>query len=184
MISSASTSAICSGRGNPNPGLVGLKPPVCPPTRRKNASFLRHYSCAAPTVSPARCVLSLQSLLPHSQGAGSPRPLSSARTVGRGNDHPTRLSGWRFAGSWIRASGNAASRHSGEETSGGYSYATEWHLNPFIYKHRRYVTPKTIGEIVDVVERAVERLTGDYEQPERTKRKGPAADRNEGPVRS
>src|SRR5215210_6128533 len=57
----------------------------------------------------------------------------------------------------------------------GYSYQTDWRLDPFIYEHRRYVTYRTIGDLVDVVERAVEKLTGDNEQPERTKRKGPAA---------
>lgn len=61
----------------------------------------------------------------------------------------------------------------------GYSYQTEWHLDPFIYEHRRYVTHRTIGDLVDVVERAVQKLTGDDEQPERTKRKGPAAERND-----
>jgi hypothetical protein len=66
----------------------------------------------------------------------------------------------------------------------GYSYETEWHLNPFIYEHRRYVTHRDLGDLVDVVERAVERLTGDYDQPETTKRKGPSADRDEGPDRS
>jgi hypothetical protein len=44
------------------------------------------------------------------------------------------------------------------------------------------VTHRDIGDLVDVVERAVQKLTGDYEQPERTKRKGPAAtsEREEG----
>jgi hypothetical protein len=60
----------------------------------------------------------------------------------------------------------------------GFRYETEWHLNPFIYEHRRYVTHRTIGDLVDVVECAVEKLTGDHEQPERTKRKGPAAERD------
>jgi cytochrome bd-type quinol oxidase subunit 1 len=40
------------------------------------------------------------------------------------------------------------------------------------------------GDLVDVVERAVKKLSGDYEQPERTKRKGPAAERDEGSDRS
>src|SRR5215213_6386812 len=65
----------------------------------------------------------------------------------------------------------------------GYSYQTEWHLDPFIYEHRRYVTHRTLGDLVDVVERAVQKLSGDYEQPERTRRKGPAAERDEGPER-
>ena len=66
----------------------------------------------------------------------------------------------------------------------GYSYETQWHLNPFIYEHRRYVTHRDVGDLVDVVERVVESLTGDYEQPERTKRKGPAAERDGGTERS
>jgi hypothetical protein len=45
----------------------------------------------------------------------------------------------------------------------GYSYETEWHLNPFIYEHHRYVTRRDLGDLVDVVERAVEKLTGDYD---------------------
>jgi hypothetical protein len=66
----------------------------------------------------------------------------------------------------------------------GYRYETEWHLDPFIYEHRRYVTRRTLGDLVDAVEHAVERLSSDgYEQPERTKRKGPAAEWDEGPDR-
>jgi hypothetical protein len=45
------------------------------------------------------------------------------------------------------------------------------------------VTHRTLGDLVDVVERAVQKLSGDYEQPERTRRKGPAAERDEGPER-
>jgi hypothetical protein len=62
----------------------------------------------------------------------------------------------------------------------GYSYETEWHLNPFIYEHQRYVKHRDIEDLVDVVERAVERLTGAYKQPERSKRKGPADERDGG----
>jgi hypothetical protein len=62
----------------------------------------------------------------------------------------------------------------------GYSYETEWQLNPFIYEHHRYVQHRGIGDLVDVVEKAVERLSPDekVQGPERT---GPAAERDKGP---
>lgn len=54
----------------------------------------------------------------------------------------------------------------------GYSYETEWHLNPFLYEHGRYITHRSLGDLVDVIEHALQKLTGDYQQPETTKRKG------------
>ena len=66
----------------------------------------------------------------------------------------------------------------------GYSYETEWLLNPFIYEHRRYIQRRDVGDLVDVVERAVEMLSPDVSpdgQDTRTKRKGPAAERGKGP---
>ena len=66
----------------------------------------------------------------------------------------------------------------------GYSYETEWQLNPFIYEHRRYVQHRDIGDLVDVVERAVEMLSPDVSpdgQGTMTQRKGPAAEREEEP---
>jgi hypothetical protein len=62
----------------------------------------------------------------------------------------------------------------------GYSYETEWLLNPFIYEHRRYVIRRDIGDLVDVVERVVEKLSGD-KLGERSQRTGPAAERDKGP---
>ena len=62
----------------------------------------------------------------------------------------------------------------------GYSYETEWLLNPFIYEHRRYVQRRDVADLVDVVERAVEMLSPDG-QDTRTQRKGPAAEREEKP---
>jgi hypothetical protein len=61
----------------------------------------------------------------------------------------------------------------------GYSYETEWQLNPFIYEHRRYVQHRGIGDLVDVVEKAVERLSPDGEL-QGTERTGPAAERDKG----
>jgi hypothetical protein len=66
------------------------------------------------------------------------------------------------------------------EDLAGYSYETEWHLNPFIYEHRRYIQHRDIGDLVDVVQQAVEKLTGE-EQEQGTRRTGPAAERDEGP---
>jgi hypothetical protein len=67
----------------------------------------------------------------------------------------------------------------------GYSYETEWLLNPFIYEHRRYVKRRDIGDLVDVVERAIEKLSPDEPSPDRqdarTQRKGPVAARKEEP---
>ena len=52
MISSASTSAICSGNGSPNLGLVGLKSPACPSRRLNKNSLLRYSSSAARLAAP------------------------------------------------------------------------------------------------------------------------------------
>jgi hypothetical protein len=65
----------------------------------------------------------------------------------------------------------------------GYSYETEWHLNPFLYEHGRYITHRSLGDLLDVIEHALQKLTGDYQQPETTKRKGPAAEQGDGPDR-
>jgi hypothetical protein len=62
----------------------------------------------------------------------------------------------------------------------GYSYETQWHLNPFIYEHRRYIQHRDIGDLVDVVEKAVEKLSTDG-QVQRSQRTGPAAERDEPP---
>jgi hypothetical protein len=62
----------------------------------------------------------------------------------------------------------------------GYSYETEWKLNPFIYEHRRYIQHRDIGDLVDVVEKAVEKLSPDG-QVQRSQRTGPAAERDEPP---
>jgi hypothetical protein len=62
----------------------------------------------------------------------------------------------------------------------GYSYETEWQLNPFIYEHRRYVQHRGIGDLVDVVEKAVERLSPDGEL-QGTERTGSAAERDKRP---
>ena len=58
----------------------------------------------------------------------------------------------------------------------GYSYNTEWHLNPFIYEHRRYVTRRDMGDLVE----AVENLSDEEQRSQRT---GPAAERDKGPDR-
>jgi hypothetical protein len=69
------------------------------------------------------------------------------------------------------------------EDLAGYSYETEWHLDPFIYEHRRYIKRRDIGDLVDVVERAIERFSPDGQgqdgQYRITQRKGPAAEREE-----
>jgi hypothetical protein len=62
----------------------------------------------------------------------------------------------------------------------GYSYETEWKLNPFVYEHRRYVKHRDIGDLVDVVEKAVEKLSPDG-QVQSAERTGPVAERDEGP---
>jgi hypothetical protein len=62
----------------------------------------------------------------------------------------------------------------------GYSYETQWHLNPFIYEHRRYIQHRCIGDLVDVVEKAVEKLSPDG-QVQSAERTGPAAERDEPP---
>lgn len=61
----------------------------------------------------------------------------------------------------------------------GYSYETEWKLNPFIYEHRRYVQHRGIGDLVDVVAKAVEKLSADG-QVQSSQRTGPAAERDKG----
>lgn len=66
----------------------------------------------------------------------------------------------------------------------GYSYKTEWQLNPFIYEHRRYVKRRDIGDLVGVVGRAVEVLSPDESSPDgqdtTSQRKVPAAERYKG----
>ncbi len=61
----------------------------------------------------------------------------------------------------------------------GYSYEADWHLNPFIYEDRRYVTRRDIGDLVE----AVEKLAGEN-QEQRSPRTGPGAERDKGPDRS
>lgn len=61
----------------------------------------------------------------------------------------------------------------------GYSYETEWQLHPFIYEHRRYLQQRGIGDLVDIVEKAVERLSSD-QKLQGTQRTGPA-ERDKGP---
>jgi hypothetical protein len=63
----------------------------------------------------------------------------------------------------------------------GYNYETEWKLNPFVYEHRRYVKHRGIGDLVDVVEKAVEKFSPDGQGEESTERTGPAAERDKGP---
>ena len=66
------------------------------------------------------------------------------------------------------------------EDLAGDSYETKWHINPFIYEHRRYVRRRDIGDLVE----AVEKLSGDEQEQEESQRTGPAAERDKGPDRS
>ena len=68
------------------------------------------------------------------------------------------------------------------EDLAGYRYETTWQLNPFIYEHRRYTKRRDIGDLVDVVQRAVEKLSPspDGQEDRRAQRMGSAADRDEG----
>jgi hypothetical protein len=59
----------------------------------------------------------------------------------------------------------------------GYSYETAWKLNPFVYEHRRYVKHRDIGDLVDVVQTAVEKLSPDG-RVQGSQRTGPAAERD------
>jgi hypothetical protein len=58
----------------------------------------------------------------------------------------------------------------------GYSYKTEWLLNPFVYEHRRYVQHRGIGDLVKAVEKGFEKLSED-EQMQRSPWTGPEAER-------
>lgn len=63
----------------------------------------------------------------------------------------------------------------------GYSYETEWHLNPFIYERRRYTQHRGIEDLGNVVQRAVGKLSPDGQEEPGTQRKGPVAEREEEP---
>lgn len=41
----------------------------------------------------------------------------------------------------------------------GESYATDWNLNPFVYKNRRYVQHKTVDDLAESLEKRLDDLT-------------------------